>query len=109
MLGSKEIIPSRSLLTPFGRVTTPAVELPPLRPPVLDQRRAGAVRHGIGIDVATFVGVIPWVGGPLSDSLRAMHTEALKRTLTSQELNSYLKYDKQYPDTVAVLRTFVKE
>lgn len=100
-----EILPSIDLPTPFGRVSTPKVELPPLKLPKLEERHRKALGHTIGIDASDILGIIPYVGGTLADSIRAMHTREIKKLLTPEEYDKYMHWDKTYPDVLALLRS----
>ena len=96
------------IVTPFGRVETPAIELPPLKSPSLERRHVRAFGHAVGVDASDILGIIPWVGGLMADSIRAMHTREIRKLLTPDEYNEYTKWDKTYPDALAILRSRIK-
>jgi len=100
-----KLLESKELPTPFGKVETPSVEIPPLKLPTLEDRHKKALGHAIGVDLADIVGAIPYVGGVLADSLRRMHTEEIRKLLPPDEYNKYAKWDKVYPDVIALLRS----
>ena len=99
LLGAKE------LPTPFGVVTTPEIELPPLKLLKLESRHGKALAHALGVDLADIVSIVPWVGSTLADSLRRMHGEEIRKLLTSDEFDKYAKWDRTYPDVLALLRS----
>lgn len=101
----RTILESRKLPTPFGSIETPNIELPPLKLPTLEDRHRKALGHTLGIDASDILGIIPWVGSTLADSIRAMHTREIKKLLTPDEYEKYLKWDKTYPDVLALLRS----
>jgi len=100
-----KLLEPKELPTPFGKVETPSVEMPPLKLPALEDRHKKALGHAIGVDLADIVGAIPYVGGVLADSLRRMHTEEIRKLLTPEEYNKYAKWDRTYPDVIALLRS----
>lgn len=101
----KTLLQPKEILTPFGTVSTPSVELPPLKLPKLEDRHRKALGHTIGIDASDILGIIPWIGGTLADSIRAMHTREIKKLLTPEEYEKYMHWDKTYPDVLALLRS----
>jgi len=104
----RTLLESRKIPTPFGTVETPRIELPPLKLPELEDRHRKAIGHTIGIDLSDILGIIPYVGGNLADSVRAMHTREVKKLLTPEEYEKYMKWDKTYPDVLALLRSRIK-
>lgn len=101
----KTLLESKELPTPFGSISTPTIELPPLKLPTLEDRHRRALGHTIGVDASNILGIIPYVGGALADSLRAMHTREIKKLLTPEEYDKYMRWDKTYPDVLALLRS----
>lgn len=99
------ILESRKIPTPFGSIETPRIELPPLKIPKLEERHRKALGHAIGIDLADIVGVVPYVGGLVADNLRRSHTEEIRKLLKPEEFNMYAKWDRTYPDVIAILRS----
>ncbi len=99
------ILESRKIPTPFGSIETPHIELPPLQIPKLEERHRKALGHAIGIDLADIVGVVPYVGGLIADNLRRSHTEEIRKLLTPEEFSTYAKWDRTYPDAIAILRS----
>lgn len=99
------LLETRKLPTPFGRVETPSLELPPLKRPKLESKHKKALMHAVATDLADVVGVVPYVGATLADSLRRMHGEEVRKILTPEEYNKYAKWDRTYPDALALLRS----
>lgn len=102
---SREILKSREIPTPFGSISTPSIELPPLKLPELEDRHKRALGHTLGIDLSDILGIIPYIGGNLADSIRAAHSREIKKLLTPEEYEKYMKWDKTYPDVLALLRS----
>lgn len=100
-----KLLESREIPTPFGPVDTPSIELPPLKLPTLEDRHRKALGHALGIDASDLISIIPWVGSTLADSLRRMHTEEIRKLLTPDEYDKYAKWDRTYPDAIALLRS----
>jgi len=105
----KEILlPSKRISTPFGKVKTPPIELPPLEPPLrpdqLSKRQDKAFDHAVGVTGAQIVGSIPVIGTALSDMLEDMHGPKLKKLLTAEEREKFIKYDRTYPTLIAFMR-----
>ncbi len=111
MLKRVEILRQFDIPTPFGRVTTPAFELPPLQMLKLDGRQKAAIKQGLGIDGADLIQKIPiasTVLGIVADTIRAMHEEQLRKVLKPEEYQLFRKYGKQYPSSFSCLRTFIE-
>ena len=93
--------------TPFGKVSTPAIELPPLRLPDLGGDFKKTLKQGLGADVIGLAEKIPYVGsflGPVSDAIKAMHYQQIAKELEVDEFKKFLKWDKSYPTTLALVR-----
>lgn len=100
------LLETKKVRTPFGEVETPSIELPPLKRPKLESRHKKALAHAVAIDLADVVGIIPYVGSTLADSLRRMHGEEVRKILTPhREYSKYAKWDRTYPDALALLRS----
>jgi len=91
------------VLTPFGPVEVPQPELPPTEPPKMTKRRHDAMKDAVGLSIAQLV-PIP----PISDTAEDLHGKELRDTLTSEELDKYVRYDKTAPSLVALIRTFME-
>ena len=101
-----QIIPSIEIPTPFGAISTPPLETPPLKLPKMpDERSAKAIGHGIGEDAAMIVGLVPWIGDVLQDILVDMHHAEIKEILTDAEYRRFANYNKSFPTAVALART----
>ena len=104
--GRLPVIPERSLPTPFGTVRTPEIKPPEPVPPKIDGRRREAMKAAIAIDLSFIVAVVPVVGDAASDVVGDIYTEKLKRVLTAEEFDLYIKYDRVGPSSIALARTF---
>jgi len=91
------------VLTPFGPVEVPQPELPPTEPPKMTKRRHDAMKHAVGLSIAQLA-PIP----PISDTAEDLHGKELRDTLTSEEKEKYIRYDKTAPSIVALARTFIE-
>lgn len=102
----RTLLEPKEIPTPFGTISTPLIELPPIfKLPTLEDRHRKALAHAIGTDASDIVALIPWAGGTLADNIRAMHTREIKKLLKPDEYDKYLKWDKTYPDALALLRS----
>ena len=99
------LLEPKEIPTPFGRTEFGGIEIPPLKMPTLEERHKRAFLHTLGIEGTRLIGLIPWVGGIIADNLVAAHTAEIKKLLTDSEFNEYLKWDKVYPDSLALLRS----
>ena len=106
-----KLLPDIPFSTPFGRVHFPQPELPPVRLAFnIDARRREALVQGFGADGSKVLGLIPVVGEFLADAVQDTHRGEIRRMLTTQEMDSFVKYTKVSPfDSLALLRTFLKE
>lgn len=102
---ARQIFGPRQLPTPFGTVSTPVIELPPLKLPRIDDNFRRALGHTIGMDLTAVLGLIPWAGTLIADTVSAMHSEQVKKILPKQELEDFSKWDKTYPNTFALIRS----
>lgn len=94
--------------TPFGSIKMPDLESPPVMLPKMpDDRGRKAIAHGIGQDAAdAVIGIIPWVGDILADTIGDMHYAEIRKILTPEELDKFVEYDKMFPTTVALAKIF---
>lgn len=99
-------IPARDIPTPLGTVRIPEVKPPGPTPPKIDSRRREAMKAAIAIDVSSVVGVIPIVGDAVADVVEDVYAAKLRESLTTEEMDKYIKYDKLGPSTLALARTF---
>lgn len=94
--------------TPFGRVKTPEVRIPELKPVELDDRKREAIKATAGIDAVQIVGVIPIVGDIIADIVEDIYAEKLNELLSDEERHAYTRNDKIGPSTIALARTFMR-
>jgi hypothetical protein len=96
------------LPTPFGKVTLPALETPPMSLPSMpDEHAKKAIMHGVGEDLAQIIGIVPWVGAVVEDALEDMHQAEIRKMLTSEEYNKFSEYNKTLPTSLALARLFM--
>lgn len=96
------------IITPFGEVKFPKPSLP-TEPPKFDERRRKILNHAIAIDLSSVIGWIPVVGDIVADVVEDVHGAELKKLMTAEEYEEYLKQDKVAPSTIAVIRTFQRK
>ena len=105
-----ELLPSKEIETPFGKTKTPPIELPPLklppRPDELSERQKKAFDHALGATGAQIVASIPVIGELFGDMLEDIHSPKLKKLLTPEEKEKFIKYDRTYPTLFALVRAF---
>lgn len=100
-----KIFAGPELPTPFGTVKLPDLETPPISLPKMpDGRGFKAIGHGLGEDAAGIIGMIPWVGELIEDSLQDLHHAEIKKILTSDEYHKFAEYNKSFPSAVALAR-----
>lgn len=100
------ILKSIKLPTPFGEISTPPLETPPLiLPKKPDARIRKAIGHGLGQDGAAIIGLIPWVGEVAQSILEDLHQAEIQKILTTEEYQTFLEYNKFFPSSVALART----
>ena len=61
------------------------------------------MKHAVGLSIAQLA---PFP--PISDTAEDLHGKELRDTLTSEELDKYVHYDKTAPSLVALTRTFME-
>ncbi len=96
--------------TPFGAIKLPDAETPPLKLPAMpDARAAKAIGHGLGEDAAGIIGMVPFLGQIIEDSLQDMHHVEIKNILTADEYRKFAEYNKSFPSAVALARVLAFE
>ena len=96
------------VLTPFGRIRLPTIDLPPrLTPKAPDDRAWQALFQALGEDLAAIPGAIPVVGSVIEDVLEDTHHREVLRLLTPDETRRFIEYEKGLPTTLAVARTLL--
>lgn len=103
-------LPEIPIPTPFGRISFPQPETPPIRlRPELDERRRQALGHSIGIDGTKAIALVPVVGDFIAESLGDLHRAEISRLLNPEETEALNKYNKVSPFvSLAMLRAFIK-
>lgn len=100
--------PRMRVPTPFGSVYLPEhkVGLPKL--PSFDEKTRNAMKHAIAIDASMVPGIIPWIGDLVADVVEDLHAAELRKILTHEQYDEFLKQDKIAPAIVAMMRTLTK-
>ena len=101
-------LPETTIPTPFGEVHLPEhkVKLPKLPP--FDEKSRNAMKHAVAIDGSMVPGMVPWVGDVLADVVEDLHFAELRKILTTEQYNEFIKQDKVAPATIAMMRALTK-
>ncbi|MBA7536332.1 hypothetical protein ES705_28595 [subsurface metagenome] len=101
-------LPETTIPTPFGSVHLPKhkVKLPKLPP--FDEKSRNAMKHAIAIDGAMVPGLIPVLGDVVSDVVEDLHFAELRKILTTEQYDEFIKQDKISPATIAMMRALTK-
>lgn len=101
-------LPSTTIPTPFGKVFLPdhKIGLPKL--PSFDEKSRSAMMHAIAIDGSMVPGMVPWVGDVVADIVEDLHVAELRKLLTPDQYNEFVKQDKIAPATIAMMRALTK-
>lgn len=101
-------LPETTVPTPFGRVHLPEHKIGLPKLPPLDEKSRDAIKHAIAIDGAMLPAMIPWAGDALSDIIEDLHFAELRKLLTPNQYNEFIKQDKIAPAIVAMMRALPK-
>lgn len=101
-------LPETTIPTPFGKVHLPEQKLGLPKLPPFDEKSRRAMLHAIAIDASMVPGMIPWVGDVVADVVEDLHAAELRRILTSEQYDEFLKQDKVAPATIAIMRALTK-
>jgi len=101
-------LPERDMPTPFGAVRIPEIRVPEPLPPQMDERRREVVKAAAATDLSSIVGVIPVLGDAVADVVEDVFAAKIRDTLTKEEMDLYVRYDKLGPSTLAAIRTFIR-
>lgn len=102
------VIPEVEVGTPLGMIKTPEISLPVPALPKIDDRRRTAVKAAIATDLSAVIGMIPVVGDVVADVVEDIYGARIRKVLTKEEMDTYMKYDKLGPSTYAMLRAFIR-
>ena len=105
MFEARTIFRPRDIATPFGKAEFGGVEIPPLKLPTLSESHKRAFAHTLGIEGTRLIGMIPYVGEWIANNVGAMHAHEIKKILTPEEFEKYMRWDRVYPDAIAFLRS----
>ncbi|MBU1067177.1 hypothetical protein KKE60_05290 [Patescibacteria group bacterium] len=100
--------PSTTIPTPFGSVSLPEYKLGLPKLPSLDSKTRGAMKHAIAIDASMLPGMIPAVGDIVADVVEDLHAAELRKILTLEQYDEFLKQDKVAPAIIAMMRALTK-
>lgn len=100
--------PKMRVLTPFGDVHLPEHKVGLPKIPSFDEKSRNAMKHAIAIDGAMVPGLIPWIGNLVADLVEDLHAAELRKILTLEQYDEFLKQDKIAPATIAMMRTLTK-
>lgn len=102
-----KVLAGPSIKTPFGAIKLPDFETPPIELPTKpDEHAVKAIGHGLGVDLAGIIGLIPWIGDLVEDALQTLHETEIRKILTSEEYTHYTEYNKALPSAAALARIF---
>jgi len=101
-------LPETTVPTPFGKVHLPEhkVKLPKLPP--FDEKSRNAMKHAIAIDGSFVPGLIPFAGDVVADIVEDLHFAELRKVLSTEQYDEFIKQDKVAPATVAMMRALTK-
>lgn len=101
-------LPSTTIPTPFGSVHLPEHKIGLPKLPSFDEKSRAAMKHAIAIDGAMVPGLIPVVGDLVADVVEDLHFAELRKVLTTEQYNEFIKQDKIAPATIAIMRALTK-
>ncbi|MBA7666306.1 hypothetical protein ES703_74385 [subsurface metagenome] len=64
--------------------------------------------HAIAIDGSMVPGMIPFIGDVVADVVEDLHFAELRKLLTPDQYNEFIKQDKVSPATIAMMRALTK-
>ena len=100
--------PETTIPTPFGTVHLPEHKLGLPKPPPFDEKSRSAMLHAIAIDGVMVPGMIPVVGDIVADVVEDLHAAELRKILTLEQYDEFLKQDKIAPAIIAMMRALTK-
>ena len=101
-------LPETTIPTPFGKVHLPEHKVGLPKIPEFDEKTRSAMGHAIAIDGSMVPGMVPWVGDVLADVVEDLHFAELRKILTTEQYNEFIKQDKVAPATIAMMRALTK-
>jgi len=101
-------LPSTTIPTPFGKVSLPEHKIGLPKLPSFDEKSRDAMKHAIAIDGSMVPGMIPWVGDVVADVIEDLHFAELRKILTADQYNEFIKQDKIAPAIIAMARALTK-
>ncbi|MBA7669607.1 hypothetical protein ES703_77739 [subsurface metagenome] len=101
-------LPSTTIPTPFGSVNLPEHKIGLPKLPPFDEKSRAAMKHAIAIDGAMVPGLVPYIGDIVADLVEDLHFAELRKLLTPNQYNEFIKQDKIAPATIAIMRALTK-
>ena len=101
-------LPETTIPTPFGKVHLPEYKVGLPKPPPFDEKSRNAMKHAIAIDASMVPGLIPVVGDVVADVVEDLHFAELRKILSPDEFDEFIKQDKVAPATIAMMRALTK-
>lgn len=101
-------LPETTIPTPFGSVSLPEHKIGLPKLPSFDEKSRSAMMHAIAIDGAMVPGLIPVVGDVVADVIEDLHFAELRKILTTEQYDEFIKQDKISPATLAMMRALTK-
>lgn len=109
---SPELLPPRfpktKIPTPFGSVHLPEYKVGLPKLPSFDETSRNAMKHAIAIDGSMVPGLIPFIGDVVADVVEDLHFAELRKILTPDQYDEFIKQDKISPAIVAMMRALTK-
>jgi len=100
--------PRMRVPTPFGDVHLPEHKIGLPKLPSFDEKSRAAMKHAIAIDGSMVPGIVPYIGDVVADVVEDLHFAELRKILTSDQYNEFVKQDKIAPATIAMMRALTK-
>jgi len=100
--------PETTVPTPFGKVSLPEHKMRLPKLPSFDEKSRSAMMHAVAIDGSMVPGLIPVVGDIVADVVEDLHFAELRKILSPNEYDEFIKQDKVAPATVAIMRALTK-
>jgi len=101
-------LPETTIPTPFGKVSLPEHKVGLPKIPEFDEKARSAMKHALAIDGSMVPGMIPWVGDVVADVVEDLHFAEIRKILTPEQYNEFIKQDKVAPATIAMMRALTK-
>ncbi len=101
-------LPETTVPTPFGSVSLPEHKIGLPKLPSFDEKSRSAMMHAVAIDGSFVPGLIPFFGDAVADVIEDLHFAELRKILTTEQYDEFIKQDKISPATLAMVRALTK-